>query len=377
MAARAVIATAGGANATPANIEIRKDLGLFFGGEKGTDLADRMRKVGGEKLANVLTKATPEKLIDTMFKQSMEQTKGLNFGQQAYEFMNRTGMKNVEGLEIFTAQKEGGKLTPKQIEKFKKAQMDPQERLLETFSGLDKNMKVLGEQIASSQEKAAEKISTGITTMTGILEKILTVNMASNLGLGAMAVTALASLTGGAGVGKAASTVGNVIGKGGTLARGAGKLAKGAGIVGVAAMALDPSSIGSKAKMPKNSTDAMNLLYETPQEDVTPEQRQAAEKILGTPENNFEGYSWPGSIPEDKRTSSVLNAPPGFGGTAPPSGQSSIPQMPDISGSLDLNKTSLDKCTTSIVNLTIALSKKGVLTGKIPSGSVSGMRVGV
>jgi hypothetical protein len=209
MFTRSMMRAGGGTD--PASLEVRRMLPLFFSpgesnrlkkgqaGPEKLNLADRIKNLeGGGQLAQALNVSGTD-IIKAAFDESMAATSQYGLGRQAFEFMDRMGMRNQAGLEIFTDLRAGKALTPEQIQKFEQAQMTPEERLEKTFSGFDKNMQNLTQSISELKDILAGRV-------TVAMEKLATAmgNFSTQMGFDPM--TSAADISTGAIVAGGAAT---------------------------------------------------------------------------------------------------------------------------------------------------------------------------
>ena len=226
--ARSMQMSQGGEGSTPAGLELRKKLGLA-GGNK--DLAKR---TGISELG-----ISGSDIMKNTFEQIKASTQGQDKREQMFQFMEQTGLQGQGGMEIFDKISKGGQISDKDIAK---AQMSPekqlenamQERLNNTFSGVDRsvmtldaNIKALKELLAGDLMKVLNMLVEGLKKITDLLPGGGSLEMAkTGIEVGALALGGkyLAGTTAGKAVTGAAS------GAAGAIAGGINAVGTGAGL---------------------------------------------------------------------------------------------------------------------------------------------------
>lgn len=167
-AARAIQASMGGMGASPAAIELRRGLGLF-GGNK--DLAKR---TGVSALG-----VSGGTILQNMFNEMKTSTENMSPEEQLLEIMTRGNLQGQGGIEIAQMIREGkgGQITEKQIQMAqmspeKQLEMKMQERLANTFQGVDKSIMQLNASIKALQEYLANELMTILTRLVSGIESI-------------------------------------------------------------------------------------------------------------------------------------------------------------------------------------------------------------
>lgn len=192
-AARAILASNRGAS--PAEIELRRELGLFgnsdalvkrFGGmEGGQDLAKTLG-VGGTNIMN------------SMFGEARGKTGGMKMGERVNSIMRRLGLQGEGGMMVAADIIEGKKVGTDAITK---ARMSPEEQLKmkmqekanSSFAGAEKNIIEMNVAL----KKIEEKISMNIGTILGQIYEVLKL-IAEELGVSGTDIAANTATVAGA-----------------------------------------------------------------------------------------------------------------------------------------------------------------------------------
>jgi hypothetical protein len=253
LSSRAIMGAAGRA-VGPYAVEMRRQLGLFGGFTEQQDapLLNFIRgQAGGEDLAAGLATGGAS-LFQARAQQALQDTEGMQIGPRMFEFIQRMGMgqspQGIEaGIRIFAEMvQNSGKLTSEAIEKAQSAMVDPQKRLENTFQNMDGRMLDLNASVQQLTEVLSDRIAIAalavydqMKNLTSVLQAIginrSGVDMAADLGTGAVIGGGLAAFGGGTLLKGLLSA-----GKGGlsTLGRGASALGRGAMGLGRGAMGL-------------------------------------------------------------------------------------------------------------------------------------------
>ena len=153
--ARAILQNSPGSN--PAAVNIRKNMGLFYGDDRLNGRLGAIEKQNGR--GGGLQSAMGVKGIDIIQKEVQEilnSTKDMTTSDELQEFMSRLGIENQQGAEFYAGVKEsGGKIDEKQFKKFKEAKMDPVDRLAATFKNFDGSIKSLTTAIEQLKDRLA------------------------------------------------------------------------------------------------------------------------------------------------------------------------------------------------------------------------------
>jgi len=170
MAARAVRAAAGG-DLSPAAIEIRRMMGLF--GSVDKDTLDSLENQGVDTRA---MKAKPTDIINGMFQEAMAGGPGMSKTDSLIRFLTATTLDPGAGIGIFDKLGKGEKLSTKDFDAMKKAGESPQktnQRLADTFSGLDKHMADLSKNISNLSESMAKNVAEPVGGLTNALNELM------------------------------------------------------------------------------------------------------------------------------------------------------------------------------------------------------------
>lgn len=248
-AARA-IQTGMGGNATPASIELRRQLGLFGGGDRLKDFA---KQTGISSLG--LGGGT---ILQNMFNEMKKSVSGQSPEEQLLQIMSRAGLQGEGGMRIAQMIREGkgSQITEKQIQL---AQMSPEqqfqqklnERLNSTFVKTDSDILQLNSSIQALKEYLAGDLMRILSGILDGLNKIVSLIPGSE-GMDKVA-TAGKAIEYGVGGYLASKVLGKVSGEG--LSKVGGALGKGAGY----ASKLAPE-VGFLSKVAPYATKALPLL---------------------------------------------------------------------------------------------------------------------
>lgn len=233
MASRAIIA--GSPGATPASIEFRRRMGLFGNlSQDALNFYGNTANGGSPELAKTLG-LDGKDIVTNMFKDSTDPTRGLSLDRQLMEFADRLGMSAGAADSIFREIKSGKGISKESMEKIRKANMDPNERMKDTFNGFDAQVTRTGAKIEGAMDKMAKDITGAITFFDSKLG-VSSDNLARFGEVVVGATTALTALT-------AASAMG-ALGKSAVLSGKLGKLGKGAAGAATGAIGAIGSRIG-------------------------------------------------------------------------------------------------------------------------------------
>lgn len=167
----------GGQALGPAAVEIRRRLGLWWGGEGGGEVRGRVARQeaagGGDDLTRTL-RTTGTEILNSIFQEIQETTEGRSYGFRALEFQQRTGLGMQQALEIFTKLEDVGgdlsKLTKIERKDIQKGMKKPEEiantmlenidgNILKLHTGLDSMFTTLGNAFASSISPVSDGVS--------------------------------------------------------------------------------------------------------------------------------------------------------------------------------------------------------------------------
>lgn len=373
LASRSIVAAAGG-RGTPAEVEVRKNLGLFFGGSAAKETMDNLRKMGpeGEGFAKFLGDTSPDKIIREMFKDIQSRFKDRPLAENAHRFAQETGLDQGEALSLYSKIGATGEISGADIESIKQANMTPQQmnsRLVDTYKGSEKSMadlksaiETLTETMAGmTGELAAALHSAGKTVgldagSTGLAGSVLAGGLGSAaFGMGgSMLGKVFGNKLPGTGgiVGGAKKTGGGLLKKGGGLLKGVGRLVKGAArFLGPAAAVGGAGYAGYEAGSWLNenvlSDDTKDMIGSTLGGLFGVDGPISDEDAMAMAEKNFKGLP-AGS----KRSDNVLKFPEGGRGGSEESGKK-------ISNGLDDNKGQLSENTSALKELNQILRGRG------------------
>ena len=380
LASRAIVDAAGG-RATPAQVELRRSMGLFFGGKESEGTLKALSTLGpeGKELSGFLGKTGPVEILQSMFKDVMSRGRGRSLDENIVRFQQETGLEGAEGVNIFTKLAKGSGLSKDEINQFKDAQMTPEDRLSNTFKGSEKAMtdlkaaiETLTETMARLTGDVAAKLHeagkmTGLDAGgTGFAGSLLGAGIGGSIAAG-IGTNALYDMTlgkvfgGGKGnklpgtggiVGGAKKTGGGLLKKGGGLLKGAGRLVKGAArFLGPAAAVGGAGYAGYEAGSWLNenvlSDDTKDMIGSTLGGLFGVDGPISDEDAMAMAEKNFKGLP-AGS----KRSDNVLKFPEGGRGGSEESGKK-------ISNGLDDNKGQLSENTSALKELNQILRGRG------------------
>lgn len=255
-AARAILRTPGAMGASPAAVEMRRQMGLF--GSVDRDTMGDLKKAGFTDASLKALGSSGGDIVQNQFKDIMASTEGMSAENRAFAFGDRLGLDPGQALPMFgkiaAAEKEG-KATDSffddMAEQIKEATMDPQKLLADRMKQLDKTfangdgkIKDLSAKIERLGEIITQNLAGAIVELASTLEKMVT-----RLGGGADAVetaanagTVGAAVAGGMVAGKFAKGAGKLLGK--AVPKGAGKAA---GNVAGKVLGKTGAKIGGKA----------------------------------------------------------------------------------------------------------------------------------
>jgi len=222
-AALAITQVSGG-TASPAEVEVRRQMGLFGSLDK-----DTMKSAGFSNKEIKALSTDGGEIVTQMFKNIMKEGSGEATGSQFQRFLTATNLEGNAGggLEIFNKLKNNESLDLKDMDKLKGANKSPEERMNDQ---LNKTMNThAGEVLKASAiiQDAVDKLAIELTTMTSklivgmddlgvsfeTLGKIIIASTIANTASGMMGGKGLSGLLGGAsklGVGGMAMKAGAV-----------------------------------------------------------------------------------------------------------------------------------------------------------------------
>jgi len=165
--------TAGG-GLSPADIEVRRRAGLFGGG--GTDKMDGasgLEGVAGMEGTRRALRIDPNKIIKNLFSRIVGEGGELGGSEQLLRFQSATGLDFGAAKDIFGKVSRDEKLDKVDIDKLKKGAQTPQERLNQTFAGLDKSMALLSGEISVLTETLTKTLAQPISALASALRDLI------------------------------------------------------------------------------------------------------------------------------------------------------------------------------------------------------------
>lgn len=172
MGARAMLKENGGAN--PAELELRRSLGLFGNSKDLVGAFDGVKGAGGlQKTLGI----DGNKILKNQFDESMSATEGMDAGTRVHSVMSRMGLQGEGGMNIVAKLMKGQSVTK---EDMAKNQMTPAEladyemsqRISKTLTGQEKATLDMAADIEEIKKQIADNITTGITKIVSIMDKI-------------------------------------------------------------------------------------------------------------------------------------------------------------------------------------------------------------
>jgi hypothetical protein len=371
LASRGIISSVGGKPESLGALEMRRKMGLF--GKLDDDTKKRLGETEeGENLLKTLGVGGP-KIIQNMFKDIMSQTSGADMGNRMFAFQQATGMEAGSAAAIFTRLEEierkgGGKLTDKDMEFVKQAQMSPEDRLAETFKGTAKDIQTFTsklqdviEQISKDVAVPISKLGNQIPLNTKELARVAEGLMVANVLLGSsLGGKILDKIPGMGGKGGAGGLATKMLGGLGRTIGGLGRMATPA-LAGTAA-ALYSENLGPKEgsldwkienRMPLTDEERKSLAFDF-SADRTSKSREGFD-LLQRPKN--------------------MDLPPSSAFEAMPERANYVEaQATDKSGNMIENTSAIKNLTDALNN---AANKSGGFVDKMRTPMGGGTKVGV
>jgi hypothetical protein len=165
MSFRAMQTVAAGERMTPAEMEVRQGLGLWFGG--GDKSSKEVLAAAGRidpHLRKVLETTSGPKVAEAMFNIARSYTKGLTGGGKVQQFAERMDLNMADATVIYDMlNRNKGQMSGSIKAKLQEARMSPEEkaqkRMETTYQGFDKSIMSLKESMNALKDTLANDVS--------------------------------------------------------------------------------------------------------------------------------------------------------------------------------------------------------------------------
>jgi len=170
MAARA-IRSAGGDDMSPASVELRRRAGLFGGSKKGNTGLEGLGPEF-ESARKALTIGSGE-LINNMIDGIIKGGAGMSGDEQLIRFQSATGLDFGAAKDIFAKRKQGIPLDAVDKKALKEGAKTPQERLNDTFKGVDSELANLKGTMSALNETIGGQLVGPVASIADSLIKMV------------------------------------------------------------------------------------------------------------------------------------------------------------------------------------------------------------